>query len=97
MSLVQSDVRMELEPDQFSDEELTLLALAADPDESLTVDAVPAPFLLDHGPLPMSYMPPTVPGAATRGRAAVALVLVAAFLAITALGFCVTYGQLLPA
>jgi hypothetical protein len=78
----------------ISEDELTALALAhpADlpPDPHATVDRL----LLRAGPLPLAYMPPTASGRHSRWLAAVALVLIAAFLTITALGFCITYGAL---
>lgn len=81
----------------MSDEELTVLALAADPDQPLDADAQPASFLSDQSLLPTWYMPSPAngTGALGRGRTAIAWVLIAAFGVITALGSCVTYGQLI--
>lgn len=83
----------------FTDEELTALALAADPDEPLAAGAMPDPLYIRRGNLPMFYLPPASAGAlsTSKARITVALILVAAFLTITALGFCATYGQLGPA
>ncbi len=83
---------------EISDEELTALALAADPDTPLAADAQPWQ-VARTSTLPDSYLP-----AASRRsrpqtpiRTATVVVVIAAFLAITVLGFCATYGQLLPA
>ena len=80
----------------ISDEELTLLALAADPTEHLSADATPLAGSqpADDGPLPGWYMPPVVRGVQSRGRRNVALVVVGSFLLINALGLCATYGFL---
>jgi hypothetical protein len=80
----------------ITDEELTALALAADPDQPLDPGARPDPAIGDHGPLPLSYMPPAMSGPRERNRVMtfVALLLVTAFVVITALGFCMTYGAL---
>jgi hypothetical protein len=80
------------EPPEISDEELTALALAADPDPEVPDDAVPfddrpAAFPL----LPEWYMP--APGIRrSRGRAAVMLTFAVALVVINIGGFCVTYG-----
>lgn len=77
----------------ISDEELTALALAADPDQPLDPDAVP--FGGDGtsgGLLPAWYMPVTA-GARRRGARRWVLGTVAlGFVAISACGMCVTYG-----
>jgi len=83
---------------EVSDEELTALALAADPDMPVDRDA---PSLTDLvapdsvGLLPTWYMP-GVAGSPplTAWRRSVALVIVAAFLLITAYGLCNTYGDM---
>ena len=77
-------------------DELTELALAADPHEHLEPDAVPlAGTNDDFALLPRWYMPAPI---ATRARTlwctAVAIFLIGAFVTITALGFCITYGRL---
>ena len=85
--------------DTITDEELTALALAADPDTEVGADAVPIDLTGDGGrlpvhPLPEWYMP--VPVGALRPlrgwRRALGLVIVASFLLINAYGLCSTYG-----
>ena len=80
----------------LSDEELTELALAADPDEVLDPDAMPLGVYLSllPGPLPGWYMPPATARGGKRWRAPVVLVVVAAFLIIDAFGLCNTFGVL---
>lgn len=85
----------------MTDEELTALALAADPDAPLSDDAVSIWELDDHAvsSLPDWYMP-TPRGAAPAGpgwRRRVALVLIVSFLAIDAAGLCSTYGHIVMA
>lgn len=78
---------------EISDEELTALALAADPDAPIDADAVP---FGDTDPtafplLPEWYMP--APGLRrSRGRAAVMLGFAISLVVINIGGFCVTYG-----
>lgn len=78
---------------EISDEELTALALAADPDTEVPHDAVP---FGDNDPtafalLPSWYMP--APGIRrSRGRAAVMLGFAVSLVVINVGGFCVTYG-----
>jgi|ERR1700722_3218910 hypothetical protein len=81
--------------DMISDEELTALALAADPDQPLDVDAVPiADYLSDtFGPLPEWYMAPVMARHSGRRRQAIILAVIGAFLLIEAFGLCSTYGQ----
>jgi Na+/H+ antiporter NhaB len=77
----------------ISDEELTALALAADPDTTVPDDAVP---FGDNDPsrfalLPEWYMP--APGIRrSRGRAVVMLGFAASLVIVNIGGFCVTYG-----
>ena len=82
----------------LSDAELEELALAADPETPLEPGAMPWQPEREQA-LPVSYLPqPSLRSRpASRARTVTALVVIAAFLAITALGFCATYGQLLPA
>jgi len=89
--------------DRLTDEELTALALAADPDVEVGGDAIPIDLGAGAGddgdgtrvhPLPSWYMP--VPLGALRPlrgwrRAVVALVVVS-FVLINAYGLCSTYG-----
>lgn len=85
----------------ITDEELTELALAADPDARVADDAVPLSELLgaEGSPatgdlLPGWYMPP--PMGSSRllqgWRRRIVLLIVASFLLINALGLCSTYG-----
>ncbi|MGD9792834.1 MAG: hypothetical protein AB7V43_05075 [Acidimicrobiia bacterium] len=81
-------------------EELTRLALAADADAPIPVDAIPFAEAIGEGAddtnnlLPSWYMP--APGGTVhhgRGwRRAVAIIAITAFLAINAAGLCSTYG-----
>ena len=83
--------------EMISDEELTALALASDPEMEIPHDAVPfgTMFATSAGTmLPAWYMPASV-GLVTTGRRwkrIVALVVIAAFLLINAYGLCSTYG-----
>jgi hypothetical protein len=82
----------------LSDEELTALALAADPDAALDDDAVSLHQLTRSGTdglLPEWYMPPPARGLPRlRGwRRWVTLLIVASFLTIEAYGLCSTYGR----
>ncbi len=81
--------------DAISDEELTALALAADPDQPLDADAVPlADYLAgSFGPLPAWYMAPVMARHSGRRRQMIILAVVGAFLLIEAFGLCSTYGQ----
>jgi hypothetical protein len=84
----------------ITDEELTALALAADPDEPLGPDALPLDIFPPQflGALPGWYMAPVTVRAAPRSwRMPVVLMIVAAFLLIDAFGLCITYGQLTAA
>jgi hypothetical protein len=88
----------EIDDDQepWSDEELTALALAADPDAPIDASAVPFAGSSSGsvGLLPSWYMPAVALGTAQRYWKIVVLVLVAALFAIEAAGLCSTYGQL---
>lgn len=87
----------DIEGDQesWSDEELTELALAADPDAPIDASAVPfASSSGTLGLLPSWYMPAIALGRAHRYWKIVVLVLVATLFAIEAAGLCSTYGQL---
>lgn len=83
----------------ISDQELTALALAADPGAVLPDGAVPFSLANASSPgdaqlLPDWYMPAPAPGvSARRGwRRRVAIGLVATFLLVNAAGLCSTYG-----
>lgn len=80
----------------LTDEELTELALAADPREPLSNDAVPIGVYLAQvpTPLPLWYMPPVVTSRGRRWRTPVVLAVVSAFVLIDAMGLCNTYGIL---
>jgi hypothetical protein len=88
----------DLTESDVSDEELTALALAADPDVPLADDAVNL-WELDGGGgtplLPQWYMPaPSGGGRQLRDwRRWVVPVVIAAFVVINAYGLCSTYGQ----
>jgi hypothetical protein len=83
----------------FTDEELTALALAADPEQPLDADAI----ALDLYPqqtfnlLPMWYMPPAMARGSRGWRTPVVLAIVAAFLVVDVFGLCITFGQLVAA
>jgi len=80
----------------LSDRELSDLALAADPDAPLDVDAVPLHVYLARAPsmLPSWYMPDTMARPGRGWRVPVVLAIVATFVIIEALGLCSAYGQL---
>ena len=80
----------------FTDEELTELELAADPEEPLPEDAVPIGTYLSQIPtsLPLWYMPPVVRSGRRRWKTPVVLAVVSAFVLIDAMGLCSTYGIL---
>lgn len=79
-----------------SDEELTALALAADPDGPIAEGAVPIGIHLAQlgAALPLWYMPPAVRQGGRRWKAPFVIAVVAAFLLIDAAGLCNTYGIL---
>jgi hypothetical protein len=87
---------------EITDEELTDLALAADPDVPVDDGAVELWAVVGHGgtsPLPSWYMPAPMQPRRIEGwrrvvvRCGVASV-IASFVAINACGLCNTYGQL---
>jgi hypothetical protein len=79
----------------ISDDELTELALAADPEAALPADAVPMDVHLSaFGSLPLWYMPPVARSGGGKWRRPIVLAVVGAFLLIDALGLCNTYGVL---
>jgi len=89
------------DPDlHFTDDELTRLALAADPDAPLPPDAVSLwdPDRSHPGLLPAWYMPPPTGGRHVRGwRRRLIILLVVAFVLIDAYGLCSTYGSIVIA
>jgi hypothetical protein len=77
---------------EWSDEELTELALAADPDAPIDDEAVPFGQREGGALLPDWYMPvPAGLARSPRKRATVGLI-VLSLLALNAAGLCVTYG-----
>jgi hypothetical protein len=81
----------------LSDEELTSLALAADPHAPLSEDAVPLSIHLAQfvgAELPQWYMAPAAARSGQRWRTPVVMTIIAAFLLIEVLGLCNTFGQL---
>lgn len=78
-----------------SDDELTALALAADPDVAVGPGAVSIWAEADAEPhlLPAWYMPRPLRRASGRRQRIVIGVVVAAFLLINASGLCSTYGS----
>lgn len=82
----------------ITDDELTRLALQADPDAPLADDAVPIGVHLAQfgaAPLPLWYMPAVVRSSGGRSwRTPLVIAVVGAFLLIDALGLCNTYGIL---
>ena len=82
----------------LTDEELTALALAGDPDAPLSPDAVPYVTDLEGSGqatlLPGWYMPAPVSVARTPVRTVAAIAVVAGLVLINVLGLCITYGQL---
>jgi hypothetical protein len=75
-----------------TDEELTVLALAADGDLDPDADAVPIRLDPTADLLPSWYMPASAGHAAPGWRRRVALLVVGAIVLINAAGLCVTYG-----
>lgn len=81
----------------LTDDELTALALAADPDVDLGDDAVSLWDLekteAEGDLLPSWYMPSPMVGARLQGwKRSVGLVIIVSFLLINAAGLCSTYG-----
>lgn len=81
----------------IADDELSALALAADPDTPVGDDAVCMWELTGSDPrglLPAWYMPAPVVGGLRGWRRRVIFAVIISFLVITAFGLCNTYGQL---
>ncbi|MEP7115644.1 MAG: hypothetical protein ABI862_20435, partial [Ilumatobacteraceae bacterium] len=78
----------------ISDEELTALALAADPNLPLDEDAVPLNSLRAEGEplLPEWYMPVSASRARSDWRGVVAVAISVGLVSINAFAICVTYG-----
>jgi hypothetical protein len=89
----------QLEDGDFTDDELAVLALAADPDQEVDSEAVPLSGYEGqlYGPLPSWYMPAPVVRGRSGWRTAIVLGIVVSLLLIEALGLCVAYGQLVTA
>jgi hypothetical protein len=83
----------------ITDEELTALALSADPDQPLDPDAVP--FTDADGAivglLPAWYMPRPIATVHRAWHTPVVITIIAALTLITGLGLCITYGTLVVA
>ncbi len=79
----------------ITEDELTALALAAEPNPAIPEDAVPIGVHLSQlgAALPLWYMPPVV-RSGRRWKAPVVWTVVLAFLVIDAMGLCNTYGIL---
>ena len=86
----------DLSEDILSDDELTELALSADPDAPIDLDAVPWHFSqgFSRNLLPEWYMP--IPLARGRGRGAqiAAVSVVVGMIVVCAFGLCITSGFL---
>jgi hypothetical protein len=81
----------------LSDEELTRLAMAANPDAPLSKEAIPLSLYLAQfagSALPEWYMAPAMAGGGRRWRTPIVVAIISAFLLIEALGLCNTFGQL---
>jgi hypothetical protein len=81
----------------LTEEELTRLAMEADPDAPLSDDAIPLSLHLAQfagAALPDWYMAPASSASGKRWRTPVVVAIVFAFVLIEALGLCNTFGQL---
>lgn len=83
----------------FTDAELSALALAADPDQPLDVNAVALNLspAFGAGFLPTWYMPPVMCRGSRKWRIPVVLSIVGALFTIDAFGLCITYGHVVGA
>jgi hypothetical protein len=82
-------------PDDFTDEELTALALSSERHPVVAPDAVPwSGTPTTPGPLPSWYMPQVVALRTSRTRRVIVYSLIAGFLIVDALGLCNTFGFL---
>jgi hypothetical protein len=85
---------------RVTDEELTRLALSADPGRPIDLDARPFVVADDNvtaGLLPAWYMPAPAVRASKRWHIPVVCMIIASFALINALGLCITYGHLVIA
>jgi hypothetical protein len=85
----------------ITEDQLTAMALAADPCLPMDEGAVPLSVYLGQlgqvgGLLPQWYMPTPMARRAKGWRVPVVLIIVGAFVVIEALGLCNTFGQLVP-
>ena len=87
--VVQSDIHGGV---SISDDELTALALAADPDQPVDPDARPISLGAAAGLLPEWYMPAPTSTAGGSARRWLLGGLVVILVAINCAGLCVTYG-----
>ncbi len=81
----------------LDDEELTALALAADPGQAIDPNARPFVVGDDSGLLPPWYMPAPAMRAKKPWQVAVVLFVVGTLVLISGLGLCITYGYLVAA
>jgi hypothetical protein len=82
----------------ISDDELTALALAADPVEQLDEDAVALGADAPFGELlPTWYMPSPVTNTRKRWHVVLAVLVIVGFVVINLFGLCITYGRLVVA
>ncbi len=99
--LRQNEMKARSSDELLTDEELTDLALAADPDAGVAADAVPIGELVASEDarnaddvLPSWYMPPIARRSLYGWRRRVVLLIVISFVAAAAYGLCSTYGIL---
>jgi hypothetical protein len=84
----------EFDAPEFTDAELTELALAADPDAPIDLDAEPwSGWATGHTNLPDWYMPAPLMGRRGWKAKALLVAVVVAIVFINVLGLCVTYGR----
>jgi hypothetical protein len=79
--------------ESFTDDELSDLALMADPDAPIPDDAVPfGQADCDRGLLPEWYMPAPSALRRSRSRVVVVSVIIASLIVVNGAGLCVTFG-----
>jgi hypothetical protein len=87
-------IDVEFDAPEFTDAELTELALAADPDAPIDPDAEPwSGWITGQTNLPEWYMPAPLGGQRGWKAKALLVAVVAAIVFINMLGLCVTYGR----